>query len=29
MPGADNAEGVKVVLSAAQLAAVLSRQSIS
>ncbi|MGF6663228.1 hypothetical protein QF000_004896 [Paraburkholderia atlantica] len=29
MPGADNAEGVKVVLSAPQLAAVLSRQSIS
>ncbi|MGF6738888.1 RNase A-like domain-containing protein [Paraburkholderia atlantica] len=28
MPGADNAEGVKVVLSAPQLAAVLSRQSI-
>ncbi|MGF6809294.1 hypothetical protein OKW30_004420 [Paraburkholderia sp. Clong3] len=29
MPGADNTEGVKVVLSAPQLAAVLSRQSIS
>ncbi|MEM5299056.1 RNase A-like domain-containing protein [Burkholderia sp. JPY481] len=29
MPGVDNAEGVKVVLSAPQLAAVLSRQSIS
>ncbi|WP_233803111.1 RNase A-like domain-containing protein [Paraburkholderia sp. HP33-1] len=29
MPGADNIEGVKVVLSAPQLAAVLSRQSIS
>ncbi|MGF6922349.1 RNase A-like domain-containing protein [Paraburkholderia sp. 40] len=29
MPGADNTEGVKVVLSTPQLAAVLSRQSIS